>query len=77
MRYTRHLAWSKQSFIDAEGGSSHGKKAQQKKEHKGDSVVVPKADGTISAGVVKTVERHMKVMVPQSIEDTPKIVSKI
>ena len=27
--------------------------------------------------IVKTVERHMKVMVPQSIEDTPKIVSKI
>lgn len=44
---------------------------------KGDSVVVPKADGTTSAGVVKTVEHHMKVMAPQSIEDTPKIVSNM
>lgn len=43
---------------------------------KGDSVVIPNTNGTTAVGVVMTVERHIRIMAPQPIEDTPKIVSK-
>ncbi len=44
---------------------------------KGDTVVVPQPNGSFIEGVVKSVEHHMRIMAPQPIESTPKIIRKV